>query len=137
MSEVYNFKPLSEVEPLQEPTSATSILAVDGGKVKQIPASAVGGGGGGAGNFIVNVAVAADDFSVSGDKTFVEMEAAIESGALPVAAVDFSAVGVGFVYSLVSMYVPGEGIIFLPNTGEGYVPVICSVDDIWQIMLAE
>lgn len=135
MSEVYNFKPLSEVDSLNEPTSATNILAVDGGKVKQIPASAIGGGG--AGNFIVNVAVAADDFSVSADKTFVEMEAAIESGALPVAAVDLSAVGVGFVYCLVTMHVPGEGIIFLPNTGEGNMPLICSADDTWQVGLGE
>ena len=135
MSEVYNFKPLSEVDSLNEPTSATNILAVDGGKVKQIPASAIGGGG--AGNFIVNVAVAADGFSVSADKTFVEMEAAIESGALPVAAVDFSAVGVGFVYCLVAMRVPGEGIIFLPNTVDGNMPLICSADDTWQIGLGE
>lgn len=135
MSEVYNFKPLSEVDPLNEPTSSTNILAVESGKVKQIPASAIGGGG--AGNFIVNVALNVDDFSASGDKTFVEMKAAIESGALPVVAIDLSVVGEGFVYGSIANYLPDEGLVFVAFTVEAYLSVICLADDTWQVHIPE
>lgn len=89
MSEFYNFKPLSEVDSLQEPTSATNILAVENGSVKQIPASAIGGSGGG--NFIVTLdAVIGDDGLVitGADKTFTEIIEAAESGSVPFAYIN-------------------------------------------------
>lgn len=95
--EAYEFKPLSEVEQMAEPGATTTALVIDGGEVKQLPVAAIGGGGsavGGSavgGSFIVNITVVADSegaiSSVTGDKTYDEISAAVSSGVIPVALI--------------------------------------------------
>ena len=133
MSEVYKFKSLSEVETLAEPGDGTTVLAVENGAVKQIPSGKFGGGG--AGNFIVNVVPDLGDGSASGDKTFAEMVAAIESGALPVAAVDLSALVGGIFFVMITMYNPEAGIGFMLDINGTALQVLCGPDNTWQVQM--
>lgn len=133
MSEVYKFKSLSEVETLAEPGEGTTVLAVENGAVKQIPTGKFGGGG--AGNFVVNVALDIGSGSASGDKTFAEMVAAIESGALPVAAVDMSALGAGIFFVMITAYSSENGIIFVINMPDTALQISCGPDNTWQVQM--
>jgi len=130
MSEVYNFKPLSEVELLEEPGEGATVLAVDNGAVKQIPAAKLGGG---TGSFIVTAALDPETGSVTGaDKTFAEIMAAIEAGAFPVFRLDGTSLGQGYVY-LPVMQVASEGIAFGGFVLESYAAIICTPDNQWAM----
>lgn len=133
MSEVYNFKRLSEVDVQEAPTDATTVLAVEDGLVKQIPAGKFGGGsgGGGAGNFIVNVAIDESMSATGADKTFAEIVAALQGGCIPSAYIAMGdvimvlpftngAIAEALVFSL---FVPMSGILSLT----------CLADDTWEL----
>ena len=84
--DAYEFKPLSEVEQIGEPGTTTTVLVLDNGEVKQLPAATLGGSAV-SGSFIVNITVGSDSegviSSVAGDKTYDEISAAVSAGIIP------------------------------------------------------
>ena len=133
MSEVYKFKAMSQVETLEEPTETTTVLAVEDGAVRQVPAAKLGGGGGGgAGNFLVTVSLDPETGNVSGaDKTFAEIMVAINAGAFPVLRVDTTALNGSYAYFPLAQMMPEMGVVFAAFFSAGFVAFICTPDDQW------
>lgn len=133
MSEVYNFKPLSEVEVQEEPTDATTVLAVEDGTVKQIPAGKFGGGAAG---FLVALTLGSSDMEIaSADKTFMEVLTAVETGAYPVARLYVP--NTGFLYAPILQVMPGEGVVFLVDAFGTTMQIVCTADDTWMLQPVE
>lgn len=86
MSDSYEFLSLSETEEMESPSEGTMALVLDEGAVKRVPVSQFGGG---AGSYVVTVTTA-DMVDWTADKTYAEIVAAIENGAVPVACLDLS-----------------------------------------------
>ena len=130
MSEVYKFKAMSQVETLEEPTGATTVLAVEDGAVKQIPAAKLGGSGGG---YMVHGSIDTLDYSVSADKTFAEIVAAVESGCAPVLLLSMET------NRLLSplIMVSGELVLFQVNTGDALLGISCTSGNEWTLMMPE
>ena len=132
MSEVYNFKPLSEVELLEEPGEGTTVLAVESGAVKQIPAAKLGGGG--TGGFIVTAALDVEVGGITGaDKTFAEIMTAVEAGAFPVLRLDGTPMDQGYLYLTVMQVVPEAAISFSADVFGSGATIICTSDNQWVI----
>jgi len=129
MSEVYKFKAMSQVETLEEPTDATTVLAVEDGAVKQIPAAKLGGGGG----YMVHGSIDTLDYSVSADKTFAEIVAAVENGCVPVLGLaDESNINL-----IPLVMVSEESVMFQMYTGEALLGIVCTSDNEWALMMPE
>ena len=136
MSEVFNFKPLSEVDTQEAPTETTTVLAVENGAVKQIPAGKFGGGG--AGNFIVNLTAEMVDEApaiTAADKTFAEIIAAAESGSVPFARMSMLGQTL-FIPMIAAVNDASEGMAAfaaINPMASGFLAVVCTVDDVWQM----
>ena len=131
MSDNFEFKSLSEVEAMEKASDATTVLALDGGQVKQIPANQFGGGG----NLIVTGDLT-DAGIANASKTFAEMNSSIQEGVFPLLVAAFDA-GDGFGVNLVApvnLYIPNEGVGFLINYEGVFLQAICAADDTWQII---
>ena len=134
MSEVYRFKAMSEVEVLEAPAENTTVLVVEDGAVRQVPAGKLGGGTGGVGGFLVNVFLDPASASISGaDKTFAEIAEAVEAGAHPVARMDMSAMEQGYLYCAMAQFMPGQGAVFGMSFAGGTGGIICTEDDTWVL----
>lgn len=129
MSEVYKFKAMSQVETLEEPTETTTVLAVEDGAVRQVPAAKLGGGG--SGGYMVRAAIDVSNYSVTADKTYAEIMAAVEAGCAPVlylAAMD------GEFYLLPLVTAMENTLLFQVYTGNAVMAISCSAEDIWALM---
>lgn len=135
MSEVYNFKPLNEVESQAEPSDTTTLLAVDNGTVKQIPASAVGGSGG---SFIVETKFDGGMQITSADKTYAEILEASQHGCVPFirCSADESTGDDGAFFAPLVIASPTEGMLmFCAFVAEGLIAAVCAADDTWVLQM--
>lgn len=128
MSEVYKFKAMSQVETLEEPTETTTVLAVEDGAVRQVPAAKLGGGG--SGGYMVRAAIDVSNYSVTADKTYAEIVAAVEAGCAPVlylAAMDGE-------FYLIPLVVAVEGTLLFQVYLDGApVVVSCTAENVWAM----
>lgn len=131
MSDTFEFKNLSAAEAMESPSDTTTVLALDGGQVKQIPAGKFGGG-----SFLVTLTIDESFTVTAADKTYAEMIAAIEGGAIPVAAIHLSALG-GVFYGSLCLNSAGEGLMFMVFLGGAVIMAMCSQADEWMLQMPE
>ena len=130
MSDIYKFKAMSEVELLEEPGEGTTILAVENGAVKQVPAQKLGGGGGG---YMVRAAIDLSNNSVSGDKTYEEILTAVQEGCAPVLHI---ANGDQF-YLIPLAAGMGDALLFQAVSEGGLMQVICTSGNVWELVVPD
>lgn len=123
MSEVYQFKAMSQVETLEAPTDGTTLLAVESGTVRQIPAARLGGGGG----YMVRAMVDITTGSLSADKSYEEIVAAVEAGCAPVL---YISAGEETFY-LLPLVMMESGMLIFMMMGETQTIVTCSSGNVW------
>lgn len=136
MSDTFEFKNLSAAEAMDSPSDATTVLALDGGAVKQIPADKFGGG-----SFVVHLTPDESMAITAADKTYAEIMAAINSGAMPVAVLDLTAL-VGADTRIIGHIcgnVPTEGVVFSAKSMDfsGEMMILCSPSDEWTVIQGE
>ena len=99
----YEFKKLSDVDVVAEPTESANVLIEENGVIKKAPKTAVGGSDGG-GDFIINATPGEGNISMTPytvmeiDKTFEEIVEAINGGQRVV--LNFAVDGLHYVASL-------------------------------------
>ena len=139
MSEVYKFKAMSQVEALDAPAGGTTILAVDNGVVKQIPAAKLGssGSGSGGGYRISGVLDEATYGVVDVDRSYEEIAEAVMGGAAPhlfLQTPDGEESTISYIFPMVGF---ADGLmIFQVVFGGGVLEVTCTSDDEWSFGLA-
>ena len=126
MSEVYRFKAMSQVEVLEAPTGGTTLLAVEDGAVKQVPASAVGGSG----SYMVRLTIDLTTGAMSADRTYEEIAAAVEDGCAPVL---YISAGEGMFYLLPLVMMESGVLVFMMFMGETPMSVTCTQENVWAI----
>lgn len=136
MSEVYNFKSMSQVDVLEEPADGTTLLAVENGAVKQIPVAKLGGGGTG-GGYMVNAELNAETMEIiSVDKTRAEILAAVESGCAPVLRLNLPAGEEASFYLLPMMAsMEGELMFAVAMTLDAMMIVACMPENEWVLSM--
>ena len=136
MSEVYQFKAMSQVESLDAPDSGTTILAIDSGIVKQIPAAKIGGSGGG-GYRISGFLDEATYGVVDVDRSYEEIAGAVIGGAAPhlfLQAPDGEESTIAYIFPMVGF---ADGLmIFQVVFNGGVLEVTCTSDNEWTFGLA-
>jgi len=130
MSEVYKFKAMSQVETLEEPTDATTVLVVENGTVKQIPAVAVGGNGG----YMVRATLAID-YSITADKLYTEIVAAVKAGCAPVLYLATPDASEFYLIPLVGSN--DEALVFQLYFDGSAMSVSCTVDNEWALAMPD
>lgn len=131
MSDTFEFKNLNAAEAMESPSDTTTILALDGGQVKQIPAGKFGGG-----SFLVTLTIDEPFTVTAADKTYAEMIAAIEGGAIPVAVIPLSAMG-GVFYGSLAVNAGEVGLMFIVFMGGAEIVATCSMTDEWMLQMPE
>lgn len=135
MSEVYKFKSMSQVDVLEEPAYGTTLLAVENGAVKQIPAAKLGGSGGG--GYMVNAELNVETMEITYvDKTRAEILAAVESGCAPVLRLNLPAGEEASFYLLPMMAsMEGELMFAVAMTLDAMMTVACTPENEWVLSM--
>ena len=139
MSDTFEFKNLSDAEAMDSPSDTTTILALDGGAVKQIPADKFGGGSGG--SFVVNLTPDESLAITAADKTYAEIMAAVNSGIVPVAVLDLTALfgDDARLFAHICAVIATEGIVFSAKSVDmsGEMMIACTPSDEWMVISGE
>lgn len=138
MSEVYKFKSMSQVDVLEKPADGTTLLAVENGAVKQIPAAKLGGSSGGGGGYMVRAVLDVATMSISSaDKTYAEILAAVDEGCFPVLRIDIP-MGEDFAFALAPMITMESGVLmFFVVQPTGMMLVMCTSENVWVLQTGE
>lgn len=133
MSDTFEFKNLSEAEAMDSPSDTTTVLALDGGAVKQIPANKFGGG-----SFVVHLTPDESLAITAADKTYAEIMAAVNSGIVPVAVLDLTALlgGDARVFAHICAVIATDGILFSAKSMDmsGDMMIACTPSDEWSVI---
>jgi hypothetical protein len=136
MSDTFEFKNLSAAEAMDSPGDATTVLALDGGAVKQIPADKFGGG-----SFVVHLTPDESLGITAADKTYAEIMAAISSGAIPVAVLDLTALfgDDARLFAHICGAIGGDSIVFSAKSFDmsGEMLIACTPSDEWAVIQGE
>lgn len=136
MSEAYKFTTLSEVEMLETPTDTTTLLAVEGDTVKQIPASgfSTGGSSVGGGGFTVMGTLDVSTYAITTDKTHEEIVMAVANGCAPVLILP-----VGQQAMLLPLIVvDDQGVLHFAMSHPTYqLEVTCTAENVWGIVTGD
>lgn len=133
MSEVYKFAAMSEVETMEAPTGTTTLLAVEGGTVKQIPASGFAAGGS-AGSFVVRGTMNVSDYSVTADKTHGEIMAAVEAGHVPVFVLPMAGSTMFLPLLIIDEAAVMRFALILPTA---QMEVNCTPENVWSFIMGD